>query len=103
MPAAAATTVTPTQFEKRRSVLRHLDGYAHGIVSGVRDALDDGASPVVQSKVALAAFTDEVTRSGLDPDSVDHALAWGKFKRQLSRVVGGSVADGKSNTNGEIE
>ncbi len=41
-PAPAPTTVTPTQFEKRKSVLPHLDGFARGIVSAVHDTLEAG-------------------------------------------------------------
>ena len=76
MPAAAATTVTPTQFEKRKSVLQHLDGFARGIVSAVHDTLEaGGTSRRAQAETARATFTDEVARLKLHPGSVDHELA----------------------------
>ena len=96
---------TAAEFDQRKRTLRHLVTYGEGIVSGVHDMLETGGSSrAAQARAARDTFTAEVARAKLNPGSVDHELAWGKFQRQLSAVVGGlRVAKGESGGNDEIE
>ena len=74
-----AGTVTPAEFEQRKSKLRHLDGYSKGIVKAVRESLEaDRSDPKAQERLGRETFSAELARLHLDPGSLDHdlALAW---------------------------
>ena len=104
MPAPAPATITPTQFEKRKSTLKNLDSFAEGIAEGVLYMLETGdTTRTAQARDARASFADELARRKLYRGSVDHDLAWGKFVRRLSRVVGGKLALGQPSTQGDID